>query len=53
MTSVPVLEAWWGPQHMVVLHGPGRTRLTTEIGSTISLLALHGACQGVTIEGVR
>jgi thiamine pyrophosphokinase len=38
---------------VVVLHGPGRTRLTLPIGTTISLLALHGACAGVSIDGVR
>ena len=53
LTSVPVIEAWWGAQHIRVLHGPGRLAFDVDVGSTISLLAMHGRCKGVTITGVR
>lgn len=51
LTSVPVLEAWWGDQHFHVLHGPGKLRLATEPGATVSLVATHGPCTGVSIRG--
>ena len=53
MTSIPVIEGWWGPQRFAVVHGPGRARLDVPAGTTISLLALHGGCGGVSIDGVR
>ena len=53
LTSVPEIEAWWGRQQLTVAHGPGRARLDVPIGTTISLLALHGPCGGVSIDGVR
>lgn len=53
MTSIPVIEAWWGEHHLRVVHGPGRAELDLEPGSTLSLIAAHGPCTGVTIGGVR
>ena len=53
LTSVPELEAWWGPQQLTIAHGPGRARLGARVGTTISLLALQGPCGGVSIDGVR
>jgi thiamine pyrophosphokinase len=53
LTSVPVIEAWWGSQHARVLHGPGRLRFDVVPGTTISLLAMHGRCKGLTITGVQ
>jgi len=53
LTSVPVIEGWWGDQHFHVLHGPGRLRLEAQLGSTVSLLATHGPCSGVSITGCR
>lgn len=53
LTSIPVIEAWWGDQHVHVVHGPGRVRLDTEPGARLSLLALHGACKGVSMSGVK
>ena len=53
LTSVPVIEAWWGGQHLRVLHGPGRLGVDLEVGTTVSLLAMHGRCSGVSISGVR
>ncbi len=53
MTSIPVLEAWWSGHHIRVVHGPGRAELEVEPGTTLSLLATHGPCTGVTISGVR
>ena len=53
LTSIPVIEAWWGGQRLRVLHGPGQARLDVDPGTTLSLLAMHGPCTGVTITGVR
>lgn len=53
LTSVPELDGWWGPQRLTVAHGPGRARIDAPIGTTISLLALHGPCAGVSVDGVR
>jgi len=53
LTSIPVIDAWWDEQWIRVLHAPGATTLELAEGSTLSLLALHGPCSGVTITGVR
>ena len=53
LTSIPVIDAWWDEQWIRVLHGPGATTLDLADGTTLSLLALHGPCTGVTITGVR
>ncbi len=53
VTSVPVLDAWWGTQHVRVLHGPGAADLVVRPGSTLSLLALHGGCHNVALHGTR
>jgi thiamine pyrophosphokinase len=53
LTSIPRIEAWWADQHLFVVHGPGRLALQLPEGTTISLLAMHGACTGVGIDGVR
>ena len=53
LTSIPVIDAWWDEQWIRVLHGPGATMLELAEGSTLSVLALHGPCTGVTITGVR
>ena len=53
LTSIPIIDAWWDEQWIRVLHGPGATTLELVEGSTLSLLALHGPCTGVTITGVR
>ena len=53
LTSIPRLDGWWDGQHIDVLHGPGQLELELDPGSTLSLLALHGPCTGVTISGVR
>ena len=53
LTGVPQVDAWWDGQHVDVVHGPGSTTLHLRIGSTLSLLALHGRCEKVSISGVR
>lgn len=53
LTSIPHLDAWWGDQHVSILHGPGRTTLRLVSGSTLSLIALHGRCHKVTLTGVK
>ena len=54
LTSVPVLEAWWGAQRIRVLHGPARAEFAgLPAGSTLSLVAVGGPCEGVTSTGLR
>jgi thiamine pyrophosphokinase len=53
LTGVPHLECWWNSQFASVLHGPSRVRREVIPGETISLLALHGPCGGVTITGTQ
>ena len=53
LTGVPVLDAWWGDQHIDVLHGPGRRSLTLEPDSIVSLMSLGRPCHKVSISGVR
>jgi len=53
LTSVPELDAWWSGQHVRVIQGPGSAIWRVRAGSTLSLLALHGACTKVSISGTR
>jgi thiamine pyrophosphokinase len=53
VTSVPTLDAWWDGQHVQVVQGPGSATLHLEPGSTLSILALHGACTKVSLRNVR
>ena len=53
LAGVPAVEGWWGSDQVLI----GRPRRPVEVakpsGTTFSLLALHGTCQGVTISGSR
>ena len=53
VTGVPVVEAWWGHQYARVLHGPTRATVPAVPGATVSLLALHGPCSGVSVTGTK
>ena len=53
LTSIPLVEGWWGDQRFHVLHGPGRLRLVTGSDARISLVATHGRCTGVSISGTE
>jgi thiamine pyrophosphokinase len=61
LTSVPLVECWWGGQYLRVVHGPARVSIRTvtsagtpsEPETRISLLAMHGPCTGVTMSGTR
>ena len=53
LTTVPEIDAWWDGQHVSIVHGPGRASLRLVPGSTLSMLALHGPCEKVSITGVR
>ncbi len=53
LTSIPVIEGWWGAQRLIVVHGPGLATVDVTPGTILSLLALHGGCTGVTARGLR
>jgi thiamine pyrophosphokinase len=53
LTSIPRLDGWWNGEHLDVLHGPGDLDLDLAPASTLSLVALHGQCTGVSISGTR
>jgi thiamine pyrophosphokinase len=54
LTSIPIIEGWWGRQRIRVLHGPGRAEFDNlAVGSSLSVLAAHGPCEGVTLTGVE
>lgn len=50
LTSIPLIEAWWGDEHAFVVHGPGALRLVAGVGTRISLVSMHGRCTGVSID---
>ena len=47
------VRAFWGTALVHVLHAPGYWELDSADGTTFSLLALHGECTRVTLEGAR
>jgi thiamine pyrophosphokinase len=47
------VELWWGPAHVVVLHGPGTAAIDAPPGTIVSLLPVHGAATGITTTGLR
>lgn len=53
LTSIPIIDGWWGDQQFHVLHGPGRRGFELPIGTTVSLITMHGAAGGVSISGVQ
>lgn len=53
LTGIPTIDAWWDGQHLDVVHGPARATLLLRPGSTLSLIALHGPCRNVILDGVR
>jgi thiamine pyrophosphokinase len=53
LAGVGVLEAWWGADRLRVVHGPGTATLDLPTGTTFSVLAMHGPCDGVSVEGAR
>lgn len=53
LAGVDELEAWVGPAHLVVVHGPGHAELTGRAGEVVTLLPLLGDCRGVRTDGLR
>jgi thiamine pyrophosphokinase len=53
LEQVAEVEGWWGSDHVRVAR-PGRP-VTLEVapGTTFSVLAAHGGCDGVTVTGAR
>ena len=53
LAGIGGLEAWWGGDRLYVVHGPGKVEFDLTGGTTFSVLAMHGPCRGVTVEGAR
>jgi len=53
LAHVDAVSARWGEAHVVVLHGPRERMFAVTAGSTFSLIALHGACAGVSLGNAR
>lgn len=53
LTGIPTIEVWWGAQLARVVHGPGTATIAARTGSTLSVLAMHGPCSGVSMTGTR
>lgn len=53
LAEIDALGAWWGDERLHVVHGPGKVELDITPGTTFSVVAMHGPCRGVTIEGAR
>ncbi len=53
LAGVDHLEAWWGGDRLLVVHGPGSTTLDLPAGTTFSVLSMHGVAEGVTVDGAR
>jgi thiamine pyrophosphokinase len=53
LAGIASLEVWWGGDRLHVLHPPGSVALDLDPGTVFSVLALHGPCRGVTVEGAR
>lgn len=51
--GVSHLEAWWGDDELYVVPAPRTVALPLRRGTTFSVLAMHGPCQGVTVTGAR
>lgn len=52
LDGVSSVEAWWGDDELRVIHGPGSVQLEHAVGTTFSVLAMHGPCE-VSITGAR
>jgi thiamine pyrophosphokinase len=46
-------EAWWGADHLLVATPDRSVALTDPVGTTFSVLAMHGPVSGVTVSGAR
>ncbi len=51
MAAFATAAARWDTTMMSVLHGPRTLRFAAELDATFSLLALHGNCSGIDVEG--
>jgi len=47
------VSALWGDSLIQVLHGPRDHEFELPLGATFSLLAMHGRCSGVKVEGAQ
>jgi thiamine pyrophosphokinase len=53
LDHLDAVEAWWGADHLLVATPDRPVALTDPVGTTFSVLAMHGPVSGVTITGAR
>lgn len=53
LAGMASLEAWWGGDQLHVVHAPHSIDLDVPVGSTFSVLAMHGPARGVSVTGAR
>jgi len=51
MAVFTTVSARWDTTMISVLHAPRAITFATELDATFSLLALHGACSGIDVDG--
>ena len=51
MAAFTTVSARWDTTMISVLHAPRAITFATELDATFSLLALHGACSGIDVDG--
>lgn len=53
LSGLDSVDAWWGPDRLVVVHGPAGRTIDLAPGTTFSILALHGDVGGLAVTGSR
>lgn len=51
--AIDDVEGWWGTQRLHIVRPGPPVAIAAETGTTFSVLALHGPCEGVDVTGAR
>jgi thiamine pyrophosphokinase len=51
MATFTMVSARWDTTMISVLHAPRTIAFATKLDATFSLLALHGTCSGIDVDG--